>query len=109
MIIGAHQLASLAILIGGSDTLKHKYLSKMNKGELISAFSLTEPQAGSDPTQIKTTATLDGDYYILNGTKAFVTNAGLADAYVVFAKQILNLVQGECLASLLKVVLMVFL
>ena len=86
MIIGAHQLASLAILISSNDKLKSKYLARLNKGELIGAFSLTEPQAGSDPTEIKTTATLDGDYYILNGTKAFVTNAGLADVYVVFAK-----------------------
>ena len=68
MIIGAHQLASLAILISGNDKLKSKYLARLNKGELIGAFSLTEPQAGSDPTEIKTTATLDGDCYILNGT-----------------------------------------
>lgn len=86
MIIGAHQLASLSILIAGSNTLKEKYLKKLNRGELIGAFSLTEPHAGSDPASIKTTAILEGDYYILNGTKAFVTNAGLAHIYVIFAK-----------------------
>ncbi|MEF3244515.1 MAG: acyl-CoA dehydrogenase family protein [Caldisericaceae bacterium] len=85
MIIGAHQLASYSIL-NGSNYLKEKYLKDLNRGKLIGAFSLTEPQAGSDPTTIKTTAVLDGDYYILNGTKAFVTNAGLADIYVIFAK-----------------------
>ena len=86
MIIGAHQLASLSILLFGSDYLKQKYLTQLNKGKFIGAFSLTEPHAGSDPSSIKTTATLKGDYYVLNGTKAFVTNAGLADIYVIFAK-----------------------
>ncbi|PMP82198.1 MAG: acyl-CoA dehydrogenase [Caldisericum exile] len=86
MIIGAHQLASLSIFLFGSDTLKQKYLSQLNKGRLIGAFSLTEPHAGSDPSSIKTAAFLNGDYYILNGTKAFVTNAGLANLYVIFAK-----------------------
>jgi len=86
MIIGAHQLASLSIFLSNSNYLKEKYLKDLNKGRIIGAFSLTEPQAGSDPTQIKTTAVLDKDAYILNGTKAFVTNAGLADVIVVFAK-----------------------
>ncbi|BAL81627.1 acyl-CoA dehydrogenase family protein [Caldisericum exile] len=86
MIIGAHQLASFSIFLFGSDMLKEKYLLELNKGKLIGAFSLTEPHAGSDPSAIKTTAVLDSDYYILNGTKAFVTNAGLANLYVIFAK-----------------------
>jgi len=86
MIIGAHQLASFSILLFGSDTLKEKYLTKLNKGEIIGAFSLTEPHAGSNPSAIKTTAILKGDYYVLDGTKAFVTNAGLANIYVIFAK-----------------------
>jgi alkylation response protein AidB-like acyl-CoA dehydrogenase len=85
-IIGASQLAALAIEIAGSEEQKKKYLTKLSKGELIGAFALTEPEAGSDPSSIKTMAQKSGAGYTLNGTKAFITNAGLASVYIVMAK-----------------------
>ncbi len=85
-IIGAHQLAVLSIQIAGSKEQKEKYLSRFIKGTSIGAFALTEPEAGSDPSAIKTEAVLSNDAYIMNGTKAFITNTGLADIYVVMAK-----------------------
>jgi butyryl-CoA dehydrogenase len=85
-IMGAHQLAALAIQIAGTPKQKEKYLTKLVKGTSIGAFALTEPEAGSDPSSIKTEAQLSGDDYTLNGTKAFITNAGLAEVYIVMAK-----------------------
>jgi butyryl-CoA dehydrogenase len=85
-VVGAHVLSVFSILIGGTEEQKQKYLAKLVKGELIGSFALTEPNAGSDPSSIETEAKKDNDYYILNGTKAFTTNAGLSDIYVVMAK-----------------------
>ncbi|MCX6088141.1 MAG: acyl-CoA dehydrogenase family protein [Caldiserica bacterium] len=85
-VIGAHLLSAFSILIGGTEEQKQKYLTKLIKGELIGSLALTEPNAGSDPSSIETEAKKDGDYYILNGTKAFTTNAGLSDIYVIMAK-----------------------
>ncbi|MCI5480972.1 MAG: acyl-CoA dehydrogenase family protein, partial [Lachnospiraceae bacterium] len=69
----------------GTEEQKQKYLVPLAKGEKIGAFGLTEPNAGSDAGGTETTAELDGDYYILNGNKIFITNGGEADTYVVFA------------------------
>ncbi|NIO08624.1 MAG: acyl-CoA dehydrogenase, partial [Deltaproteobacteria bacterium] len=55
-------------------------------GEWIGCFGLTEPDAGSDPASMKSTATEDGDYYVLNGQKTWITNAGVADLAIVYAK-----------------------
>lgn len=78
-------LAAWPIFKWGSEELKQKYLVPMCKGEKMGAFALTEPGAGTDAGSGKCTATLDGDEYVLNGTKCFITNGGIADIYVVFA------------------------
>lgn len=69
----------------GSEELKQKYLPRMAKGELIGAYCLTEPDSGTDAGGMSSTALLRGEHYILNGTKSFVTNAGIADIFLVFA------------------------
>ncbi len=81
----ASGLGFLPILIGGSEEQKQKYLPDLASGEKMAAFGLTEPEAGSDAGSIKTKAVLDGDHYILNGTKQWITNGGEADIYSVFA------------------------
>ena len=70
----------------GSEAQKKKYLTRLSRGEILGAFCLTEPQAGSDAAGIQTRATREGDHYILNGTKAWVTNGGVSGVYIVFAK-----------------------
>ena len=82
--IGANSLACYPILIAGNEEQKKKYLTWSCEGA-FAAFCLTEPNAGSDVSSISTTAVKDGDNYILNGTKCFITNGGHADFYVVFA------------------------
>ena len=69
----------------GTDEQKERFLRPIISGEKIGAFSLTEPNAGTDASGVQTTADKDGDYYILNGSKMFTTNAGIADTFVVFA------------------------
>lgn len=85
-IFGANMLCIYPLMLFGSDEQKKKYLTPLAKGEKIGAFALTEPNAGSDAGSIQTEAVKDGDSYILNGTKVFITNAGEADIYVVLAK-----------------------
>ncbi len=70
----------------GSEAQKQKYLTKLATGEWIGSFCLSEPEAGSDATQQKTTAVDMGEYYLLNGTKNWITNAGHADFYLVIAQ-----------------------
>lgn len=70
----------------GSDYLKDKYLPKLATGELIGCFGLTEPNAGSDPASMETKARKDGNSYILNGSKMWITNGPDADVVVVYAK-----------------------
>lgn len=85
--IGAHQsIGTNAIYLGGSEMLKQKYVVPLAKGEKIGAFCLTEAQAGSDSFNVRTTATLDGDEWIINGDKMWITNGGLADIISVFAR-----------------------
>jgi butyryl-CoA dehydrogenase len=69
----------------GNEEQKKKYLPLLCKGEKMGAFGLTEPNAGSDAGSIEATARLEGDYYILNGTKRFITNGGEAGIFIVFA------------------------
>ena len=69
----------------GTEEQKQKYLTKLVTGEWIGAFALTEPGAGSDAAAQRTTAVRDGDFYVLNGTKHFITNGGFADVVIVFA------------------------
>jgi alkylation response protein AidB-like acyl-CoA dehydrogenase len=68
----------------GTEEQKKKYLPRLAKGELFGAYSLTEPQSGTDAGSLKTTAVLKGDHYLVNGTKSFVTNGGLADVVILF-------------------------
>lgn len=85
VIVSAHtSLAAGAIDSKGTDEQKEKYLRPLNT-EKLGAFALTEPDAGTDAGSQKMTAVLDGDQYVLNGSKIFITNAGPADIYVVFA------------------------
>ena len=70
----------------GSEELKQKYLPKLISGETISAIAMTEPGAGSDLQSIKTTAVRDGDHYVINGSKTFITNGYLSDLVIVVAK-----------------------
>ena len=84
--ISAHtSLCCWPIEAFGTEEQKQKYLVPLAKGEKIGAFGLTEPSAGTDSSMQQTTAVLDGDEYVLNGTKVFITNAGYADIYVVIA------------------------
>jgi butyryl-CoA dehydrogenase len=84
--LSAHtSLAGWPIYKFGTEEQKQKYLKPMAKGEKIGAYGLTEPGSGSDAGAMKTTARLEGDHYILNGSKIFITNGGVADIYVVFA------------------------
>jgi butyryl-CoA dehydrogenase len=86
VILSAHtSLGSYPIYAYGTEEQKQKYLVPLAKGEKIGAFGLTEENAGSDAGGTETTAVLDGDNYILNGEKIFITNAGKADIYIVFA------------------------
>ncbi len=79
-------LGAMPILLAGSEGQKDKYLPKVAKGEFLAAFSLTEPGAGSDAASVSTKAVRKENKYILNGTKCFITNGGIADIYSVFAK-----------------------
>ena len=79
-------LGSFPITLGGTDDQKAKYLPPIAKGESIAAFALTEPHAGSDVISMKTEAKLDGDDWVLNGEKKFISQAGDASTYTVFAK-----------------------
>ncbi|MCB1302787.1 MAG: acyl-CoA dehydrogenase family protein, partial [Leptospiraceae bacterium] len=81
----ATKLGSLPIEVGATDEQKKKYLTKLASGEMIAAFGLTEPGAGSDVPALSTTAVKKGDKFILNGTKQWISGAGQADVYTVFA------------------------
>ncbi len=85
--IGAHSSIGMrGLLLFGTDRQKARWLPKLATGEMIAAFCLTEPGAGSDAASIKTTATQKGDGWILNGSKIWITNGGIADFFTVFAK-----------------------
>ena len=81
----ASALGTFPIIIYGNEQQKQKYLPDIAKGKRIAAFALTEPEAGSDAGAIKTRADKDGDFYILNGTKQWITNGGDAEIYTVIA------------------------
>lgn len=81
----ASGLAAYPILLFGNEEQKMKYLSEIAKGHKLAAFALSESQAGSDASAIQTTATADGDYYVLNGIKQWITGGGEAEIYTVIA------------------------
>ncbi len=86
VILSAHtSLCAAPIHDFGTDEQKKKYLTPLNTGEKLGAFGLTEPNAGTDAAGQQTTAIRDGDDYLINGSKIFITNAGYADIYVIFA------------------------
>ena len=86
VILSAHtSLACWPIYKYGTEEQKQKYLVPLAKGEYLGAFGLTEPNAGTDAASQQTTAVLDGENYILNGTKIFITNGGESDVYIIFA------------------------
>lgn len=80
-----NSLVAYPIYTFGNEEQRKKFLTPLAKGEKIGAFALTEPNAGSDPAGLETTVKLEGDHYILNGTKRFITNAGEAGIFVVMA------------------------
>lgn len=85
--IGAHQsIGSNVIYLGGTEEQKQKYLVPLAKGEKVGAFCLTEAQAGSDSFNVKTRAQLDGDEWVINGEKLWITNGAIADTVSVFAR-----------------------
>jgi acyl-CoA dehydrogenase len=86
-VIGTNNgIGSQGIIIDGTEEQKNKYLPRMASGEIVGSFALTEPEAGSDAGSLRTMARLDGDTYVLNGTKRFITNAPHAGLFTVFAR-----------------------
>ncbi len=86
LILMIQELGSLPIQLFGNDEQKQRWLPRLASGECSPAFALSEPEAGSDPASMRTNAVKDGDEWVINGEKNWITNAGVADYYVVFAK-----------------------
>ena len=86
LILAVQELGSLGLKLAGSDEQKQRYLPKLASGEWLCAYALTEAGSGSDSAAMRTTARRDGDEYVLNGSKRFITNASVAKLYTVFAK-----------------------
>jgi acyl-CoA dehydrogenase len=84
--IGANGLATAPLILGGSEELKRKYLGMLTEAPIFSSFCLTEPDAGSDVSGMRTTAVRKGDKYVINGSKCFITNGGYASYFTVYAK-----------------------
>src|SRR5947207_6326994 len=85
LILMVQELGSLPIVLFGTDEQKERFLPRCASGEWSPAFALSEPEAGSDPASMRTTAVRDGDEWVINGTKNWITNSTIADFYVVFA------------------------
>jgi alkylation response protein AidB-like acyl-CoA dehydrogenase len=85
LILMVQELGTLPIALFGSDELKDRLLPRCATGEWSPAFALSEPEAGSDPASMRTTAVRDGDEWVINGAKNWISNSGIADFYVVFA------------------------
>jgi alkylation response protein AidB-like acyl-CoA dehydrogenase len=86
LILAVQELGSLGIKLAGSDEQKERWLPRLARGEWLPAYALTEPGSGSDSAAMRTEARREADEYVLNGGKRFITNAGVAGLYVVFAK-----------------------
>jgi alkylation response protein AidB-like acyl-CoA dehydrogenase len=86
LIMAVQELGSLGIKLAGTDEQKQRFLPNLASGEWLAAYALTEPGSGSDSAAMRTEARRDGEAYVLNGGKRFITNAGVAGLYVVFAK-----------------------
>ncbi|WP_326701630.1 acyl-CoA dehydrogenase [Streptomyces sp. NBC_01754] len=85
LIPAVNKLGSLPVILSGSEALKRKYLGPLAKGEAMFSYALSEPDAGSDAAGMKTKAVRDGDFWVLNGVKRWITNAGVSDYYTVMA------------------------
>ena len=85
LILAVQELASLPLLIAGTDEQKARFVPRLASGEQLIAFALTEAEAGSDVAAIRTTATRDGDDYVINGSKRFISHGSVADLITVFA------------------------
>jgi alkylation response protein AidB-like acyl-CoA dehydrogenase len=85
LILAVQELASLPLLLAGTDEQKARFVPKLASGEHLIAFALTEAEAGSDVAAIRTTATRDGDDYVINGSKRFISHGSVADLITVFA------------------------
>lgn len=86
-LIGTNNgIGSQGLIVDGTEEQKNHYLPKLASGEMIASFALTEPGAGSDAASLRTSAVRDGDFYVLNGTKRFITNAPEASIYTVMAR-----------------------
>jgi alkylation response protein AidB-like acyl-CoA dehydrogenase len=86
LILAVQELGSLALRLAGTDEQKERFLPRLASGEWLAAYALTEPGSGSDSAGMRTEARREGDEYVLNGSKRFITNAGVAGLYTVFAK-----------------------
>src|SRR5438067_5029132 len=86
LILAVQELGSLGLKLAGNDEQKARYLPRLASGEWLCAYALTEAGSGSDSAAMRTTATRDGDEYVINGAKRFITNACVASLYTVFAK-----------------------
>ena len=86
VILTVQELGSLGLKVAGTDEQKERYLPKLASGEWLAAYALTEAGSGSDSAAMRTSARRDGDEYVLDGSKRFITNAGVASLYTVFAK-----------------------
>ena len=86
LILAVQELGSLGLKLAGNDEQKARYLPRLASGEWLIAYALTEPGSGSDSAAMRTEARREGDEYALNGSKRFITNAGVAELYTVFAK-----------------------
>src|SRR5213082_1909450 len=86
LLLAVQELGSLGIKLAGTDEQKARWLPRLASGEWLPAYALTEPGSGSDSVAMRSEARREGDEYVLNGSKRFITNAGVAGVYVVFAK-----------------------
>jgi acyl-CoA dehydrogenase len=84
--LGCNGLATAPVIMGGSEEIKREYLGRLTEAPLLASFCLTEPDAGSDVSGMRTSAVRQGDKYVINGSKCFITNGGYANWYTVFAK-----------------------
>ncbi len=85
LIPAVNKLGTMGLLLAGSEELKQTYLPPLARGEVMFSYALSEPEAGSDAANMKTRAVRDGDSFVLNGTKRWITNAGVSDCYTVMA------------------------
>ncbi len=86
LLLAVQELGSLGIKLAGNDDQKRRFLPRLASGEALAAYALTEPGSGSDSAAMRSEARREGDEYVLNGSKRFITNAGVAELYTVFAK-----------------------